>query len=325
MGCQPGPPAPRCGHPTPYPAIMWHEVTRQISDWPSLRELLYRIGESDRLACRGQSRDYGRGTLYSTLDRALRHAGASPEMAATVERVSIQRFYQLAPNYLPVQELPHLQDGPSLLMLMRHYRAPTRLLDWTESIWIATFSAAHTEWDHDGIIWIFDRQLYDQEVESRFGPQLDHATATARWRGAPVPAVSLYDLDPWVCRVVGMGPLIPRVIAQQSMFTIGSRLGIDHAEFIDRMLPDEARSDAAPGDGAERAIHACKRLIRIPAALKPKILKELARMGITANSLFPGIDGVGQSLQGFAHYAALDEAVQLLARSGGGRMEPPGA
>jgi hypothetical protein len=304
--------------------MAWQEVTRQISDWPSLRELLYRIGESDRLACRGQSRDYGRGTLYSTLDRALRHAGTLAQLddgsarglPATIERLSIQRFYQLAPNYLPVQELPHLQDGPSLLMLMRHYRAPTRLLDWTESIWIATYSAAHTEWDADGIIWIFDRQLFDQEVESRFGPQLQHATATARWRGSPMPAVSLFSLAPWVCRVVGMGPLIPRVIAQQSMFTIGSRLGIDHARFIDELLPDTGRN------GGEVS-PPCKRVIRIPAALKPKILKELARMGITANSLFPGIDGVGQSLQGFAHYAALDEAVQLLARSGGGRMEPP--
>jgi hypothetical protein len=288
----------------------WLDITPQRADWPSLRELLYRIGESDRLACRGQAADYGKGTLYSTLDRALMQSGISGELAATVERVSIQRFYQLAPNYLPPQELSHLSDGPSLLTLMRHYGAPTRLVDWTESIWIAVFSAAGQDWDDDGIVWIFDRQEFDRRIAERFGNQVIHVTETARRDGTPLPAVCLYDLGVWVCRMESLGPRIPRVIAQQSMFTIGSRLGIDHARFIDQVTPDDAD---------------LKRLVRIPRDLKPKILKELARMGITANSLFPGIDGVGEALQAFAHYAALDDAVQHAARTGGGRLEqvPP--
>jgi hypothetical protein len=287
----------------------WVEVNPTISDWPALRELLYSVGESDRLACRGQAADYGMGTLYSTLDRALMQSEIDGELATTVERVSIQRFYQLAPNYLPPQELTQLTDGASLLTLMRHYGAPTRLVDWTESIWIAVFSAASKNWEEDGIVWIFDRERFDQAVMRKYGPEIERVTQTAQWQGTPLPAVSLYELQPWVCRLVGLGPRIPRVIAQQSMFTIGSRLGIDHARFIDAELPD--------GDAP------AKRIVRIPKDLKPKILKELARMGITANSLFPGIDGVGQSLQAFAHYAALDDAVRLVATSGGGRLERP--
>jgi hypothetical protein len=287
----------------------WIEVNPTVSDWPSLRELLYGIGESDRLACRGQTADYGKGTLYSTLDRALMQSGIEGELANTVERVSIQRFYQLAPNYLPPQELSQLGDGAGLLTLMRHYGAPTRLVDWTESIWIAAYSAASTDWDDDGILWIFDRQSFDERIAQSHGDETVHVTETAPWQGTPLPAVSLFELRKWVCRLVGLGPRIPRVIAQQSMFTIGSRLGIDHARFIDDTLED--------GD----VKHPSKRLVRIPRDLKPKILKELARMGITANSLFPGIDGVGQSLQAFAHYAGLDDAVRLVARTGGGRLE----
>ncbi len=291
--------------------MAWAEVNTS-DDWPSLRGVLHGIGESDRLACRGQAGDYGGGTLYSTLDRALMQSGIDGEMATTVERVSIQRFYQLAPNYLPPQELSHLADGTSLLTLMRHYRAPTRLVDWSESIWIAVFSAASADWDDDGIVWIFDRERFDAVVTERHGAEIGRVTETARWQGTPVPAVSLYELTPWVCRLVGLGPRIPRVIAQQSMFTIGSRLGMDHSAFIDSVLPEDADRPT-------------KRVVRIPRELKPKIMKELARMGITANSLFPGIDGVGQSLQAFAHYAGLDDAVRLVAQSGGGRLEkaPP--
>ena len=62
-----------------------------------------------------------------------------------------------------VAELVKDEDGGTRVVL-RHHGLPTRLLDWSESIWIATFSAASTEWDSDGIIWIFDRQLFDQQV-----------------------------------------------------------------------------------------------------------------------------------------------------------------
>jgi hypothetical protein len=297
--------------PNPTVAPMpWRHANPAVLDWPALRALLHQIGESDRLACRGQAGDYGEGTIYSTLDRALMQSGIRAELAATVERLAIQRFYQLAPNYLSPSELLHLREGPSLLMLMRHYRSPTRLVDWTESIWIAAFAAAGGDWEQDGIIFVFDRQLFDERVQDRFAAQAAQATRTADWNGTPMPAVALYELDAWVCRLVGLGPRIPRVIAQQSMFTIGSRLGLDHGAEIDRILPDTDSGQAT------------KQVIRIPRDLKPKIMKELSRMGITANSLFPGIDGIGQSLQAFAHYAALDDAVQLLARSGGGRLQP---
>jgi hypothetical protein len=285
----------------------WRAANPAVLDWPNLRNLLHQIGESDRLACRGQARDYGEGTIYSTLDRALMQSGITGELAETVERMAIQRFYQLAPNYLSPSELLHLRDGPTLLMLMRHYRAPTRLVDWTESIWIAAFVAAGGDWEHDGVIYIFDRQGFDDSVQRRHGDQIAQASQTGLWQGTPLPAVALYTFDPWVCRLVGLGPRIPRVIAQQSMFTIGSRLGIDHAAAIDAALPD--------GDS--------KRAIRIPRDLKPKIMKELARMGITASSLFPGIDGIGQSLVAFAHYAALDDSVRLAAASGGGALTAP--
>jgi hypothetical protein len=292
----------------------WLAANPAVLDWPHLRALLHQIGESDRLACRGQARDYGEGSIYSTLDRALMQSGITGELAETVERMAIQRFYQLAPNYLAPSELMHLRDGPSLLMLMRHYRAPTRLVDWTESIWIAAFAAAGGDWEHDGIIYVFDRQSFDESVERRHGKQVAQAAQTGLWQGTPLPAVALYKLDAWVCRLVGLGPRIPRVIAQQSMFTIGSRLGMDHASAIDEVLPD----DGGGGGG-----QATKHTIRIPRDLKPKIMKELSRMGITASSLFPGIDGIGQSLVAFAHYAALDDSVRLSAASGGGALTAP--
>ena len=36
--------------------------------------------------------------------------------------------------------------------------------------------------------------------------------------------------------------------------------------------------------------------VRIPAALKPEVMRRLKTMNVTASSLFPGLDGIGRYL-----------------------------
>jgi hypothetical protein len=86
-----------------------------------------------------------------------------------------------------------------------------------------------------------------------------------------------------------MGHQIPRMIAQQGLFTVGGRLGVDHCVAIDEIIPDSVES---PG----------KQIISFNAKLKPEILKALHQMGINGSTLFPGIDGVGKALDEYAHF-----------------------
>lgn len=48
---------------------------------------------------------------------------------------------------------PDNSDTPGWLFLMQHYGLPTRLLDWSESILVATYFAATEHLDVDGTIW----------------------------------------------------------------------------------------------------------------------------------------------------------------------------
>ncbi|MBC7835557.1 MAG: hypothetical protein H7Y88_10735, partial [Phycisphaerales bacterium] len=85
-------------------------------------------------------------------------------------------------------------------------------------------------------------------------------------------------------------------------------IGLDHAEWIDKVISDDV--PGAPGSGVIG-----KQRLRIAAKLKPRVLKELAKMNITGASLFPGLDGVGEYLQAASRFLATDHGVELRAEA----------
>jgi len=47
----------------------------------------------------------------------------------------------MASQYIPENLIPDDEDLVGWWQLMQHYRAPTRLLDWTRSPYVATYFA----------------------------------------------------------------------------------------------------------------------------------------------------------------------------------------
>jgi hypothetical protein len=89
--------------------------------------------------------------------------------------------------------------------------------------------------------------------------------------------------SPWVatfyCRVAHF----PRLIAQQGFFTFASKPGLDHWKHICDLTESEDRC-----------------ILRIGSRDKPEILRRLNLIGLNGATLFPGADGIGRSLEGFA-------------------------
>ena len=124
---------------------------KTITSWPELRDKLNELADTNNVVCRGQCADYDNGSIFSTLDRAFKNI-TDERRKSEIERELARRFRIYAPNYLPYAELMHLSNGPSFLMLMQHYGTPTRLVDWTYSIWVGAYFAARSEFDKDGVI-----------------------------------------------------------------------------------------------------------------------------------------------------------------------------
>ena len=73
--------------------------------------------------------------LTTGLERACLLADGSLTRAPEHEKGIIREFRRRAHHYLPDATL--LGDSLELLALMQHHGAPTRLLDWTYSLYVA--------------------------------------------------------------------------------------------------------------------------------------------------------------------------------------------
>src|SRR6185312_10543709 len=80
-----------------------------------------------------------RWPLYSSLSRYLQNFGVAPEAWAEQEARILRIFKRKAHQYL--EKPPAVDDDFQWLALMQHHGAPTRLLDFTWSPYVAAFFA----------------------------------------------------------------------------------------------------------------------------------------------------------------------------------------
>ena len=133
--------------------------TTVIDSWGKLNEVAEHLDVGDGFTTpylfRGHESSAFR--LTPTLHRAATLDGAKdlPDAAALVyyEREATARFQQAAPNFMSTSLLAALAAPVDWWTVMRHYGAPTRLLDWTTSLFVATYFACRGERTKNGSIY----------------------------------------------------------------------------------------------------------------------------------------------------------------------------
>ncbi|TGV20143.1 FRG domain-containing protein [Pseudoalteromonas sp. MEBiC 03607] len=156
------------------------------------------------------------------------------------------------------------EEHTELIFLAQHHGYPTPLLDWSNSPFVAAYFAFQSvpKGDASGASRIF---MFDSREWELSGPER---------------AIALEDPRPSFClfNLVTRGN--PRVLPQQSLVTFSNVYSIER--FI-RFY--ENRNN--------------KRYLTvfdIPHSERATVMKDLEIMGITASTLFPGVDGVCKSL-----------------------------
>jgi hypothetical protein len=173
------------------------------------------------------------------------------------------------------------EHGLELLALMRHHGAPTRLLDWTYSIYVAAFFALETaRKDEPCAVWAINAWWCRNRLPTAYQPPPEepHEDNFIVDRLLEKPAPLAYPVNPF--------RLNQRLTIQRGLFLLPGDISRSFAE----NLLDQA-------EGATGTLAAHLKKIVIPWEARRDCLLELQRMNVTRATLFPGLDGFAESLR----------------------------
>ena len=221
--------------------------------------------------------------LRPSLSRYI--SGLAPLAALQIEEDITELFRSQAHLHLSSTTITATTDLASWWTLMQHYGAPTRLLDWTASPFVAAYFAVVQEPDKPGAIWTVHPQSVKARMRDLYG-DLGKEPKT------PSEVVSTFIRadGPPIMYFMRRITETDRMAVQQVGFSVSGNILADHGELIANCLQD---------DGKLRF-----RKFIIPSVQKLDILRRLRKMNITARALFPGIDGLGLSARELVVLAA---------------------
>lgn len=229
------------------------------ADWKQFKE---HVGTAPtrRFLFRGQCTQQRLRTSFHRTGRA--------DIFRFMEQDILSLYRQLSLRTKHVFDLGNPDQYGAFFNLVQHHGYPTPLLDWTYSPYVAAFFA------------------YRRVTRERVATAGEHDKVR----------IFIFDQEQW------------RANTQQSLMLTVPALHLSVAEFIaienDRMIPQQALSTVTNVDDVESHIKARETdpkktylaAIDLPVSDRQSVMRELRYMGITAGSMFPGLDGACEEL-----------------------------
>lgn len=226
--------------------------------------------EKNVLMFRGQSSNQFDG-LQPTLLREAIDRHLSDEATLDLERRTQEEFERQR----HLHDTTYATEEPSekikhLWAFMRHHGAPTRVLDWTISPYVALYFAVRERFGEDAQIWWVSGNALVDRVRDRFSDEDQSITfAPSKKRDLLIFTRIKYPTA--------------RAVAQQGMLSMCENIYGNHADVIANYFKD---SPSGRWLGT----------ILIPAKAKRDILLRLRAANIHGGSLFPDLEGLAASM-----------------------------
>jgi hypothetical protein len=236
-----------------------------LSSWDEFLDLVVHAPYSN-WAFRGERDE--RWPLYSSLSRYLQNFGVAceawPEQEARILRIFKRKAHQF------LERPPDWNDDFQWLALMQHHGAPTRLIDFTWSPYVAAFFALERTLG-DCVVWAMN----PAQVASSRSP--DSGRIDPRFEGN----FAAHYL-PGIERFIWMGEphtMNRRLIAQSGTFLVPGVLDVP----VEDILSDQDQTNILAK-------------FVLSKTAREQGMRELYRMNITFATLFPDLDGLARSM-----------------------------
>ncbi|MBZ5728323.1 MAG: FRG domain-containing protein [Acidobacteriia bacterium] len=237
----------------------------RLESWDAFLQSITRPPYSN-WAFRGERDE--RWPLYSSLSRYLQNFGVArqawPEQEGRILRIFKRKAHQF------LTKPPDADDDFQWLALMQHHGAPTRLLDFTWSPYVAAFFALERTLA-DGVVWAMNPACVHSS----------HAQKPVRMDPRATGNFPRYFLK-GTRRIIWMGEphtMNRRLIAQSGTFAVPGVLDVPIEEIL---------SDADQENILAKFV--------LANAVRETGMRELYRMNITYATLFPDLDGLAKSM-----------------------------
>jgi hypothetical protein len=235
--------------------------------------------------------------LFSTLDRALQKTVKvdTPDIQSTswqkmnpeANEGAVLLEFQRGAHHHHHSPTPPIDEVVDWLALMQHHGAPTRLLDWTLSPYVALYFALQGESEGDAALWAIDlRWLSDRSNE------------LLRQNDENCPDGSdFYAIGQYINRIL-FGNDNLYIVIPTAPKQLNERMLTQQGQLLCNLRHDVGFSTSLLGMLIRPAIVEQQVVSKVVLKRDQRImfLEELRRMNIHSASLFPGLDGFARSL-----------------------------
>ena len=255
----------------------------RVNRWSGLRRALEESFCGNQWIFRGQ-RDAGWG-LQTKLERVCRDFESSKYLEA--EQHLLHQFQRRLHHYRV--DVPALDDTLEWFALMQHHGAPTRLLDWTKSPYVAAYFAIEDcAPDMPCRVYIVNLQELHNEVLEKTPGLFDAVMKSPSHAIGDMTVFNEFVMQRSELSVLAVEPfrMNERMAVQQGLFLVP--VSTQHS-FL-------ANLKGAVAGELTATDYLWALDLELDAPNRLNCLEELRKMNIHRGSLFPGIDGFSQSL-----------------------------
>jgi len=257
---------------------------RDVHSWKDFIEVV--SSHEGRWVYRGQRQDW---LLQPSLERYICAWGSDIALSPMIEQQMIRDFRRRYPD--PADTAIH-EDTLYCLALMQHHGAPTRLIDWTYSPFVAAKFAAE-EGTKNAVIWCLNAEWCRATGEGIVGDDLKRRADDALRNDVTFRPIYLAARRPFVCLENPLR-LNQRLILQRGTFLCPGDISVGFQNNIEAM------------SGWDLEQNLIKLVLRLDKTEVAHFSNHLKQMNMTSALLFPGLDGFAFSLRELIlHYETL--------------------